>query len=141
MSGKNPVVACITAQLSCKNIIEAGRELAEKLNCGLTVVTIQKREEDAERRARDLKILDSLSKLCDCDISIIYSNTPVTSLSSYVNKINPCHILIGNPNSESSFFNNFIAAVNSAPVSVVNNKILYTIPAKELDVLINKNKQ
>lgn len=139
MSLKAPVVACITAQLSCKNIIEAGKELANKLNCGLTVVTIQRREEDAERRARDLKILDTLSKICDSDISIIYSNNPVVSLSSFVNKCNPCHILIGNPNSESSFFNDFLAAV-SAPVSVVNNKILYTIPPKEFDVMLNNKK-
>ncbi len=133
MPKANPVLVCVTAQLRCEKLIRAAEDLAAKLNRELTVVTIQPKNAEPQQRARDLKCLNTLSKLCDCDIDIIYSDHVTTSLAAYINRCEPCHILIGNPDTKGAFFNEFMSNHYCAPVSVVDEKIIYTLPAYQFD--------
>ncbi len=126
------IVACVTAQISCKSIINAATELSKNLNCKLCVVTVQKSKEDAKYRANSLKTLNKLSKITDCNIDIIYSDNPKNALVSYIHKLSPQHIFIGNPNPNTSFYKEFIAAL-PWPISVVTETTVYTIPPTALN--------
>ena len=122
------IIACVTAQISCKNIISAALDLSNKLKCNLLVVTVQKTKEDAKVRANSLKILNTLSKITGCNIDIVYSENPNAALVAYINKLSVQHIFIGNPNPNTNFYKEFISAL-SLPISVVTETTVYTIPA------------
>ncbi len=129
MDENNPVLVCVTAQLRCENLIKVAADLAQKMNRALKVVTIQAKNAQPQQRARDLKCLNTLSRLCNCNIDIIYSDNITIGLASYINRCEPCHILIGNPDKNGKFFTEFTANNFGVPVSVVGDKILYTLPA------------
>lgn len=122
------IIACVTAQISCENIISAAKDLSKKLNCNLCVVTVQRAKEDAKVRANSLKILNKLSKITDCSIDIVYGDNPTKALISYIKKLSPQHIFIGNPNPNTSFYKEFISNL-PWPISVVTETTFYTIPA------------
>ncbi len=122
------IVACVTAQISCEKIIGAALDLSKKLNCKLYVVTVQKAKEDAKIRANSLKILNTLSKITGCSIDIVYGDNPKNALVSYIHKLSPQHIFIGNPNPNTSFYQEFISSL-PWPISVVTETTVYTIPA------------
>lgn len=116
------IIACVTAQISCKEIIIAAAELSKLTNSNLIVLTSQKLKVDAKRRANDLKVLNKLSRITGYDINIIYSDNPTSALISYINKFNPYHIFIGSPKIDKTFYNNFIKEYASVPISIVNTK-------------------
>ncbi len=132
----SPVLVCITAQLGCEKLIKYGEELSYKLNRELYVVTVLKKESSAKIKSHELKILNILSKKCRCGIDIIYSDNIAQSLNSHIIKIDPCHILIGNPVEGGHFFEEFMSNSYNAPVSVVNNAIgiMYTIPSNNFEM-------
>ena len=122
------IVACVTAQISCKEIIIAAANLSKLTDANLIVVTSQKLKTDAKKRANDLKVLNKLSRITGYDINIIYSDNPTTSLVSYINKFNPYHIFIGSPKIDKTFYNNFIKEYTTVPISIVNTKNAQSIP-------------
>lgn len=137
MKNTSPVLVCVTPQLSCEKLISYGKELSSKLKCELCVVASLKKDETAKNISNALKVLNTLSKISESNIDIIYSNNAAKSLGSYINKVNPCHILIGNPIEGGRFFEEFMSNQYSAPVSIVNGEkeILYTLPASNFEVM------
>lgn len=137
MEFSNPVLVCVTAQLSCARLINSGKELSQRINKPLYVVTVLSKDSDAKEKSRALKTLDALSRKTDYNIDIIYSNNVAHSLGVHINKINPCHILIGNPVEGGRFFEEFMSNVYSAPVSVISgdDKIMYTIPSPAFETI------
>ena len=125
---QSPILVCITAQLNSVKLIEAARDLGNKYKREFCVVTILKKTSDAKTRAKDLKILNKISKQCNCDIDIIYSDTVSLSLANYVNKLNPYHIIVGNPDNTTTLFKDFVANVFDVPISVCTEKIIYSLP-------------
>ncbi len=122
------IVACVTAQISCKEIIYAASKLAKLIDANLIVVTSQKDKAEAKCRANDLKVLNKLSHITGCDIDIIYSENPTTALVSYINKLKPYHIFIGSPKVDRTFYNYFVNNSNSVPISIVNTKNTCSVP-------------
>ena len=137
MKNNSIVLVCVTPQISCEKLICCGKELADKLNCELCVVTALKKEENPKTISNALKILNNLSNMCGCNIDIIYSNRAAESLGTYINKVNPCHILIGNPVEGGRFFEEFMSNLYNAPVSIVGNnkQILYTLPSANFELI------
>lgn len=134
MKSKN-VIACITAQEACLNIINAAKKMAEKLGSGVKIVTVQPKTVDANTRAADLKCLYTLANASSCNIDIIYSEDITSALSSYISKQSACHIYIGTPDISSTFFKQFMKCEYNVPISVVNSKIIYTLPPCEISLL------
>lgn len=137
MNISNPVLVCVTAQLNCERLINSGKELSQHINKPLYVVTVLNKESSAKEKSAALKTLNILSKKTGCSIDIIYSDNVAQSLGIHINKVNPCHILIGNPIEGGHFFEEFMSNVYSAPVSVVSgdDKIMYTIPCEAYEMV------
>ena len=122
------VVACVTAQIRCKEIINAASRVAKQIGANLIVVTAQKDKVEASRRAHELKVFNNLSRITGYDIDIIYSENPTMALVSYINKLNPCHIFIGSPKVDRTFYDYFINKYNSVPISIVDTKNSCSVP-------------
>lgn len=137
MNNLGPVLVCVTAQLGCDRLINSGKELAKRLARPLRVVTVLSKEGNAKEKSNALKILNILSKKTQSDIDIIYSDNASQSLGIHINKLNPCHILIGNPVEGGRFFEEFMSNTYNAPVSVVDNeeKIMYTLPSANYEAI------
>jgi len=129
---KTNVVVCVTPQLNCVKQIEFGKYLAQHLGVGIKIVTIQPKLADAQKRADDLKILYKLSKKTSCSIDVLYSQNTSQGLYTYICKQNPCHIILGSPDNRAKFYTDFIAFNLPAPISIVNEKFIYTLPTMSL---------
>ena len=68
METTSTVLVCITPQLSCEKIITYGKDMAQKLNSELCVVSAIKKDPAAKKVSEALKILNALSKKCSCNI-------------------------------------------------------------------------
>lgn len=119
MFKNNSILVCVTAQDSCIDIINKGKEFAEKYNAVVEIVTIQPKKTDAEKRAEDMKCLQSLSKLTECPITIIYSDNVLHSLASYISKVSPKHIFTGQQGIESEFVMQ-LSMMCDAPISMIS---------------------
>lgn len=121
-----PILALITAQPHCVNIIEAAKLMAQGLNRKLCVVTVLPRRELAADRAEKLKTLKAISEISDVDIIIRYSDNPPASAATQAFESEPLHIFMGEDN---GFLSEFLSFYNGAPVSVVSKKIIFTVPS------------
>lgn len=137
MKISEPVLVCVTPQLSCDKLINMAKEFAEKLNRPLYVVTVLKKNGNANKKSNEIKNLNSLSKRTQCNIDIIYSDNVAQSLGYYINKAEPFHIFIGNPVEGGRFFEEFMSNIYRAPVSVVNSddEIIYTLPSSTFEAI------
>ena len=130
-----PIMAFITAQYHCVSIINAARKMAEEISSELIVLTIQPIKVSAQSRAKSFKCLDSISKECGVDITVCYSDNPILSLKTQALTHLPIHIFTG---ADNGFVSSFHREYKYAPISVVGEKVIYTIPA-EYDVLKTAN--
>lgn len=122
---KRHILACITPQLHCKNIISAAQLMAQGLGATLCVVTVLPIKEKAKARAEKLKTLKSISDECKVDIMIRYSDNPEVSIAAQAKQIKPLHVFMGEDN---GFLTKFLSHYNQAPVSIVSKQVIFTVP-------------
>lgn len=127
MFKNNMVLICVTAQDSCIEVINKGKETAERLNAIAEIVTVQPKKMEAEKRAETMRCLQSLSKLTDCPITIIYSDNALNSLASYINKNEPIHIFTGQQGIESEFIVKLSLLCDSPITMVSKEREVYTL--------------
>ncbi len=120
------ILCCITAQSSCIAIISKAKELAERIECPIKVITVQPIKQEAERRSADMKILEALSKESGIEISVLYSDNPLLALAEYAEKNLPIHIFTGKQASGSSFVMT-LAEKCKLPVSMVSGESVFTV--------------
>ena len=126
MLQKQLVLCCITAQSSCMAILKKGKEMAKLMDLDIKAVSVQPIKQDAERRAKDMKTLDFLSKQSGIEISIIYSDNPLLALAEFVEQDLPIHIFTGKQADKSSFVMK-LAEVCKLPVSMVTGETVFTV--------------
>ncbi len=130
MSNKS-VLACITPQAHCKEIIHTAKQMANRLSAEILVVTVLPTKETAENRSKGIKVLKQLSEECNVEISLIYSDTPAISIAALAENIKPIHMFMGEDN---GFLSNIRNLYGFSPISIVSKGIFCTIPA-EYDII------
>lgn len=130
------IFALITAQESCKRIINVAKEQARLLSADVDVITVQPIKADAKSRSKDMICLTEMSKSTESEIRIIYSDNPLKAIISEAKKANPYHIYVGQGSENSSFLNKLRIALVSVPISVVGiDGIIYSLPPILEDIL------
>ena len=119
------ILAAVTPQLECERIIEAARELAEKMSAELLVVTIQPKKATAQKRSQDIKTLTALSERACVPITVRYSDMPAFSVATAANEQNTLHIFTGSPGN-TDFINLLSALCENIPISVVVGRSAFT---------------
>ena len=120
-----PIMACITAQPHCTEIVKSALKLGKQLNAPVFVVTALPIKDNANERASALKSLNKISEDCGVKITIIYTNTPVLSLAKEAREKNPVHIFIGE---DCGFLKDFRKLYRSSPITMVASGVVCTIP-------------
>lgn len=124
---KKSIMACITAQPHCVEIVNSALKLSKQLEVPLSVVTALPVKDSAEGRAIALKCLNKISEECGVNITIIYSDNPPLSLANEAIERKPIHIFIGE---DSGFLKSFRRIYNASPISIVASGVICTIPAE-----------
>ena len=121
------IMACITAQPHCTEIVNSALKLSKQLEVPLAVVTVLPIKDSATGRASSLKCLKKISEECNVKITIIYSDNPAVSLAKEAAEGKPLHIFIGE---DGGFLNGFRRLYKSSPISMVSGGVLCTVPAE-----------
>lgn len=133
---ENKILVLITAQESCKRIIDIANEYADRLAADVDVLTVQPVKADAKRRSKDMICLTGLSRKTHRAIRIIYSDQPLRAIISEAEKLEPIHIFVGQGSEKSSFLTGLRLAPINAPISVVGTDgIIYSLPSMMEDIL------
>ena len=100
-AGRNNVAVCVTGQRDCDRLIRAGRELADRLGCGLVVMSALPRLYD-EETAKVLEYLYSTSVKADAQMLVMYTDRPMEALMDAFGKHNVGRVVLGDPGRRSS---------------------------------------
>ena len=98
---KNTVAVCVTGQMGCDKLISAGRELADRLDAPLVVMSALPRLYDAQT-AQVLEYLYSCSTRAGAQMLVMYTAHPMDALIDGFKKQNVGHVLLGAPRDRSS---------------------------------------
>ena len=123
---KTYIVAAVTPQLECENIIETAKEFAERMNAELLVVTIQPKKATATKRSQDIKALTALASRTTMPITVRYSDYPAISVATAVSEQNTLHIFTGSPGN-TDFIKKLSALCANIPISVVVGRSAYNV--------------
>ena len=134
MNGNN-VLVCVTPQESSKNLIEAGRLLAEKNDAELEVITVLPLNGEAQKDCPQM--LDRLFQAVQDakgEMAVYFSDDPDLTIAAHMAKTKPRRLVVGFPGENS---NNFVSLIHllvpETPISMVdgNKKIYNMLPFEE----------
>ncbi len=134
MNGNN-VLVCVTPQESSKNLIEAGRLLAEKNDAELEVITVLPLNGEAQKDCPQM--LDRLFQAVQDakgEMAVYFSDDPDLTIAAHMAKTKPMLLVVGFPGENS---NNFVSLIHllvpETPISMVdgNKKIYNMLPFEE----------
>ena len=134
MNGNN-VLVCVTPQESSKNLIEAGRLLAEKNDAELEVITVLPLNGEAQKDCPQM--LDRLFQAVQDakgEMAVYFSDDPDLTIAAHTAKTKPMLLVVGFPGENS---NNFVSLIHllvpETPISMVdgNKKIYNMLPFEE----------
>ena len=123
------VLVCVTAQQSSKQLVMAGKQLAEKWGAALEVVSVILPEKQASGAdASVIEEIHSLTRQAGGEMMIYFSTEPVYTLTAHIGKRKPLTVVTGYPGENS---NNFIdtlrALLPDQEISMVNGEQIYSI--------------
>lgn len=100
------VIVCVTAQLECQRLIEIGKQLAEKSQTQIQVLSVQPVNQDAQQRARNLGSLYEIAKRAGAEIAIYYNDSPALVAAAHVKRCQAKEMITGFP--EQGTTNHFV---------------------------------
>ena len=131
----NSILVCVTPQESSKNLIEAGRLLAEKNDAELRVITVLPLNGEAQKDCPQM--LDKLFQVVQDakgEMAVYFSDDPDLTIAAHMAKTKPLLLVVGFPGENS---NNFVSLIHllvpETPISMVdgNKKIYNMLPFEE----------
>lgn len=134
MNGNN-VLVCVTPQESSKNLIEAGRLLAEKNDAELEVITVLPLNGEAQKDCPQM--LDRLFQVVQDakgEMAVYFSDDPDLTIAAHMAKTKPLLLVVGFPGENS---NNFVSLIHllvpETPISMVDGdkRIYNMLPFEE----------
>ena len=93
---RKSTVVCVTSQLQCERIIRAGRSIANLTDTQLLVVNVSSTDftsQDGEA----LEHLFRVSKENDAQMTVLYSNESLKTLTDFIKKSSAVNVVTGMP--------------------------------------------
>lgn len=128
MKKEKTVLVCITPQESSKELVKAGKVLADKHGAKLEVVSVLPFQQNGQYKIES----DIIEKLYQTAISekgemaVYFSDDPILTVSAHIAKKKPLTIVVGFPGEKS---NNFISTIHlllpDVPISMVGTDGLF----------------
>lgn len=137
MKNEKTVLVCITPQESSKQLVKAGKAIADKHGAKLEVVSVLPFQQNGQYKIES----DIVEKLYQTAVSqngemaVYFSDDPILTVSAHMARKKPLTLVVGFPGEKS---NNFISAIHlfvpDVPISMVDTQgIIYNIlPCEEM---------
>ena len=135
MKKTKTVLVCITPQESSKQLVKAGKAIAEKHDANLEVISVLPVEQGEYKiQPNILENLWQTAKSCGGEMAIYFSDDPILTLSAHIAKRKPLTIVAGFPGENS---NNFIGLIHlllpDIPISMASSDgTVYNILPQEI---------
>ncbi len=135
MNGRNNVLVCVTPQESSRNLIEAGKVLAERNDAELQVITVLPLNGETQKDCPQM--LDTLFqsvRTAGGEMAVYFSDDPDLTIAAHMAKTKPLLLVVGFPGENS---NNFISLIHllvpETPISMVDKdkRIFNMLPFEE----------
>lgn len=124
MKKEKTVLVCITPQESSKQLVKAGKVLADKHGAKLEVVSVLPVQEKDGQFKIETDIIEKLyqtAKSESGEMAVYFSDDPILTVSAHIAKREPVTLVVGFPGEKS---NNFISTIHllvpDIPVSMVD---------------------
>lgn len=137
MKNEKTVLVCITPQESSKQLVKAGKVIADKHGAKLEVVSVLPFQQNGQYKIES----DIVEKLYQTAVSqkgemaVYFSDDPILTVSAHIARKKPLTIVVGFPGEKS---NNFISGIHllvpEVPISMVDAQgMIYNIlPCEEM---------
>ena len=132
MNENKCVLVCVTGQLSCARLINAGAKIAKEKNCPLSVLSVFPSESCYEPDFEALAELDKHSKEHNAQMTVYYDDSPFAVAAGVAKKSGACNIVTGfSKEGISPFISNLHTVLPDIPISMVDEeeKIFNIIPS------------
>lgn len=124
MKKEKTVLVCITPQESSKQLVKAGKALADKHEAKLEVVSVLPVQEKDRQYKIETDIIEKLyqtAKSENGEMAVYFSDDPILTVCAHIAKREPVTLVVGFPGERS---NNFISTIHlllpDIPVSMVD---------------------
>lgn len=124
MKKEKTVLVCITPQESSKQLVKAGKILADKHAAKLEVVSVLPFQEKGGQCKIETDIIEKLyqtAKSENGEMAIYFSDDPILTVCAHIAKREPVTLVVGFPGEKS---NNFISTIHlllpDIPISMVD---------------------
>lgn len=122
------VLVCVTAQQSSKHLVEVGKNLAEKYNSVLEVVSVLPQNPDTDREIKTIEEIHHLTKEYGGEMMLYFNDEPVLTLIAHIGKRKPITVVTGYPGENSnSFVESLRLFCPDQEISMINNDQIYTV--------------
>ena len=126
MKKEKTVLVCITPQESSKQLVKAGKALADKHEAKLEVVSVLPFKEKSGQHKIQADIIEKLyqtAKSESGEMAIYFSDDPILTVSAHIAKREPITLVVGFPGEKS---NDFISTIHlllpEVPISMVDTQ-------------------
>lgn len=139
MANKSCVLVCVTEQMNCDRLIEAGRAIADLKNEDLKVLCVPKLAGGNCIISEEVEYLYQISKEYGAEMRIVFHDKAPLIAAEYAKEINASRIVTGMPDSS---LNSFIVMVRylapSLTISMVSKEgTVYNMYAKQDNTKVN----
>lgn len=137
MPKEKTVLVCVTAQESSKNLVKAGKNIADENKAKLEVVSVLPMEnKDNPINPQALEMIYSTAKEQGGEMAVYFSDDPTYTVIAHIAKRKPLTIVVGFPGARS---NNFISMIHlllpETPISMVDKDgTVYNILPQEKEI-------
>lgn len=132
------VLVCVTAQKSSENLVKAGKDIAEKSNAALEVVSVLPMGQIGKNN-EIIEALFQLSKSYGGEMAVYFNDDPTLTVSAHIAKRKPLTIVTGFPGENSNDFINLIRSLFPlTPISMVDTEgTVYNLIPQEAPAQLN----
>lgn len=136
MKDKSCVLVCVTPQLECERLIQAGSQIAKELGLNLEVLSVFQQKDGFKPNPEVLEHLYECARIENANMSVYFNDNPAILAAVYAKKYGAKTIVAGFPKERST---QFIASIHTLipdiPISMVDNndssKIYHIIPQEK----------
>ncbi|MGN0172501.1 MAG: hypothetical protein ACI39E_06935 [Acutalibacteraceae bacterium] len=117
------ILVCVTDQMSCRRLIQKGRELADTCGYELCVVSVVPEQEPSKHTADTLQALYDIACSLGAGMQLLFNEDPALTVAVYARQVNAAHLISGSPSLNSNAFVETIhELLPDLPITIVDSE-------------------
>ncbi len=122
MKKRNVVLVCVTPQLSCKRLVEAGTAIARAADASVRILSVFPKRQCRNPDLNALEFLNRAAADTNAMMTVCFSDEPVDSALQYAGEGDTVKVVTGFPRDDSSsFVSEFHKRMPEMPLSMIDD--------------------